>query len=489
MTRTITALLLLLASSAAALAAGKGLEIGYVESFDRSADAYSIVSGGTAKKVAILAPIENGDVIAVKDPSASITLRLVGRDDPVVISQANQNQPITAEVPQKSFWSGLFSWTSASVDVFDQEQREQVSASIRGDGGKNLIAPLFATPQTLVAGKRALAIGWATPRTVDIQILNKGGKRVAEGRASGGLWTTPEIDWKPGIYRIEIASGGETVRQTLTFIAPKKAPAPRSGARGGTSIRASKDGVEMVFGRNSVLEALRSAVPGKALYVQQFLESDDRVREAFELAAELHLPMLEAQRSHLDKMTNGSVHQGLVLEVPPYEYAEAADLLDLAAAAGEAPLIVALDGITDPRNLGAVVRSAAAFGAHGVLVPERRAAGMTASAWKTSAGAAARVPVARATNLTRALKAYAEAGCFIIGLAAGETSLDDLDPDISTGPIVIVLGSEGEGLSRLVSEACDIVVGIPMTSTTESLNAGVAAGVTLYAVSHARRAR
>ncbi|MGD9954614.1 MAG: 23S rRNA (guanosine(2251)-2'-O)-methyltransferase RlmB [Candidatus Nanopelagicales bacterium] len=267
----------------------------------------------------------------------------------------------------------------------------------------------------------------------------------------------------------------------------KKAPAPRSGARGGTSVRARKDGVEMVFGRNSVLEALRAAVPGKALYVQQFLESDDRVREAFSLAAELHLPMLEAQRSQLDKMTSGAVHQGLVLEVPPYEYAEPADLLDRAADAGEAALIVALDGITDPRNLGAVVRSAAAFGAHGVLVPERRAAGMTASAWKTSAGAAARVPVARATNLTRALKAYAEAGCFIVGLAAGETSLDDLDPGISTGPVVIVVGSEGEGLSRLVSEACDVVVGIPMTSATESLNAGVAAGVTLYAVSRARR--
>jgi 23S rRNA (guanosine2251-2'-O)-methyltransferase len=97
------------------------------------------------------------------------------------------------------------------------------------------------------------------------------------------------------------------------------------------------------------------------------------------------------------------------------------------------------------------------------------------------------VPVARATNLTRALKAYADAGCFIIGLAAGETSLDELDPDISTGPIVLVVGSEGEGLSRLVSEACDLIVGIPMTSSTESLNAGVAAGVTLYAVSHARR--
>jgi len=267
----------------------------------------------------------------------------------------------------------------------------------------------------------------------------------------------------------------------------KKAPAPRSGARGGTSVRARKDGPEMVIGRNSVLEALRAEVPGKALYVQQFLESDDRVREAFQLAADLHIPMLEAQRAHLDKMTAGAIHQGLVLEVPAYEYAEPGDLLDRAADAGEAALIVALDGITDPRNLGAVVRSAAAFGAHGVLVPERRAAGMTAAAWKTSAGAAARVPVARATNLTRALKAYAEAGCMVVGLAAGGQSLDDLDVDIAAGPLVVVVGSEGEGLSRLVSEACDLTVGIPMTSDTESLNAGVAAGVTLYAVSRSRR--
>jgi 23S rRNA (guanosine2251-2'-O)-methyltransferase len=112
---------------------------------------------------------------------------------------------------------------------------------------------------------------------------------------------------------------------------------------------------------------------------------------------------------------------------------------------------------------------------------------MTASAWKTSAGAAARVPVARATNLTRTLKAYAEAGCTIVGLAADGVSLDDLDVDTSTGPIVVVVGSEGEGLSRLVRETCDITVGIPMTHDTESLNAGVAAGVTLYAVSRARR--
>lgn len=270
-------------------------------------------------------------------------------------------------------------------------------------------------------------------------------------------------------------------------VAAKKAPAPRSGARGGSSVRAKKDGAELVFGRNSVVEALRAGVPGTALHVQTFLETDDRVKEALVLATEARIPLKESSRSELDKLTQGAVHQGLALAVPAYEYAEAQDLLDLADEAGQAALVIALDGITDPRNLGAIVRSAAAFGAHGIVVPERRSAGMTAAAWKTSAGAAARVPVARVTNLTRALKAYADAGCMVIGLAAGGTSLDDLDPDLAAGPLVVVVGSEGDGLSRLVHEACDLTVGIPMTHDTESLNAGVAAGVTLYAVSRARR--
>jgi 23S rRNA (guanosine2251-2'-O)-methyltransferase len=267
----------------------------------------------------------------------------------------------------------------------------------------------------------------------------------------------------------------------------KRAPASGSGARGGTSVRTRKDGTELVIGRNSVVEALRAGVPGTALYVQLFLESDDRVKETYQLAAEAGLPMLETSRVELDRLTAGAIHQGLALAVPPYEYADPMDLIDIATANAEAPLIVALDSITDPRNLGAIVRSAAAFGAHGVLITERRSAGMTAAAWKTSAGAAARVPVARATNLTRTLKAYAEAGCMIVGLAADGTSLDELDPDISTGPVVVVVGSEGEGLSRLVAETCDLRIGIPMTHDTESLNAGVAAGVTLYAVSRARR--
>src|SRR3954449_8652465 len=195
--------------------------------------------------------------------------------------------------------------------------------------------------------------------------------------------------------------------------------------------------------------------------------------------------MLEVPRHEMDKMTQGAVHQGLAARVPAYEYAHPGDLLDRAAAEQEPALIVALDSVTDPRNLGAVVRSAAGFGAHGVLVPERRAAGMTASAWKTSAGAAARVPVAQAVNLTRQLKAYQDAGCMVVGLAAdGDVSLPAFE--LADGPLVVVVGSEGNGLSRLVTETCDQLVSIPMANQLESLNAGVAASVARYAIAEAR---
>ncbi|HLK01022.1 MAG TPA: RNA methyltransferase, partial [Streptosporangiaceae bacterium] len=138
-----------------------------------------------------------------------------------------------------------------------------------------------------------------------------------------------------------------------------------------------------------------------------------------------------------------------------------------------------------PRNLGAIIRSAAAFGAHGVLVPTRRSAGVTAGAWKASAGAIARVPVARASNLTRALNAYQEDGVFVAGLdAAGETPIRDLE--LATAPLVLVAGSEGRGLSRIVSQACDMLVRIPIAATTESLNAGVAASIALYEVAAVR---
>ncbi|MDQ6687697.1 MAG: 23S rRNA (guanosine(2251)-2'-O)-methyltransferase RlmB [Actinomycetota bacterium] len=294
------------------------------------------------------------------------------------------------------------------------------------------------------------------------------------------------------------AGSGGRRRRGLEGRGPTPKAADREGhvaherkARAGRSTAGPRRGVgsgssEWIAGRNSVVEALRAQLPVTAVYVAEGAERDGRLREVFASVADRGVWLQEVPRVELDKMTGGAVHQGLAARLPAYEYAHADDLLDAAAAAGEPPLIVALDSVTDPRNLGAVVRSAAGFGAHGVVVPERRAAGMTASAWKSSAGAAARVPVAQVVNLTRQLKAYQRAGCMVVGLAAdGEVSLPALD--LANGPLVLVVGSEGEGLSRLVAETCDQLVSIPMASSTESLNAGVAAGIALYAVAEARR--
>jgi 23S rRNA (guanosine2251-2'-O)-methyltransferase len=252
--------------------------------------------------------------------------------------------------------------------------------------------------------------------------------------------------------------------------------------------RKSSGSAELVAGRNPVVEALRAGVPARTLYVASRIETDERVKEALKIAADRGLALLEVSRTDLDRMTDGGIHQGLALQVPAYVYAHPSDLLDAADRAGHAPLVVALDGVTDPRNLGAVVRSVAAFGGDGVVVPERRAAGMTASAWRVSAGAAARVPVARATNLTRALEEFHQAGCFVVGLdAGGELPIRELEA--ATEPLVLVVGSEGRGLSRLVRQTCDVVVSIPMAGDMESLNAGVAAGVALYEIARRRSSR
>jgi 23S rRNA (guanosine2251-2'-O)-methyltransferase len=243
---------------------------------------------------------------------------------------------------------------------------------------------------------------------------------------------------------------------------------------------------EFVVGRNAVLESLRATVPAQALHVGPRLDPDERINEAVKLAADKGIPVVEAGRAELDRMTGGAIHQGLALRIRPYSYAHPDDLAKAASASGsgQEPLIVALDGITDPRNLGAVVRSVAAFGGDGVLVPVRRSAGVTAGAWKASAGALARVPVAQASNLARALAGYAEAGLFVVGLDAG-ASEDIGSLALADGPLVLVIGSEGKGLSRLVAQQCDAVVKIPI-SGAESLNAGVAAGIALYQVSRLR---
>ncbi len=264
----------------------------------------------------------------------------------------------------------------------------------------------------------------------------------------------------------------------------RRAPG-RAGAPARSRSKAAGEGAETVVGRNSVVEALRAGVPAKALFVAERVDSDDRVRDALKMAVQAGIPVLEAPRTELDRMGDGAPHQGLVLQVPPYDYAHPDDLLNRSID-GAPLLLVALDGVTDPRNLGAVLRSAAAFGAHGAVVPSRRAAGVTATAWKASAGAASRVPVARATNLTRTLEAYRAAGLFVVGLDAGG-SLDLEAVELATEPLVLVIGSEGKGLSRLVRESCDVVAGIPMATGTESLNAGVAAGIALYEVDRIRR--
>jgi len=249
--------------------------------------------------------------------------------------------------------------------------------------------------------------------------------------------------------------------------------------------KSSDGGPEWVAGRNSVVELLRAKVPVAGLYVADGIERDERLREIFRLSSEQHVPLLEITRPELDRLTNNAVHQGIAAKLNAYEYAHPDDLLEIAAERGEDPLIIVLDGVTDPRNLGAVIRSSSGFGAHGVVIPERRSAQMTASAWKTSVGAATRVRVARATNLTRQIKAYQDEGLMVIGLAAdGDVALPELQ--LADGPLVVVIGSEGKGLSRLVAETCDQLVSIPMASDLESLNAGVAAGIALYAIAQNR---
>jgi 23S rRNA (guanosine2251-2'-O)-methyltransferase len=245
------------------------------------------------------------------------------------------------------------------------------------------------------------------------------------------------------------------------------------------------DDTELVLGRNPVLECLRADVPATALYVALGTEADERLTESVRRAADAGIAILEVSRQDLDRMSPNAMHQGIGLQVPPYQYAHPDDLLATATKDSKPALVVALDNISDPRNLGAIVRSVAGFGGHGVLIPQRRSASVTAVAWRTSAGAAARIPVARATNLTRTLKSWQDAGLQVVGLDAdSDTTLDDLE---GKQPLVLVVGSEGKGLSRLVRENCDTVVSIPMAGPTESLNASVAAGVVLAEIARQRR--
>ena len=254
----------------------------------------------------------------------------------------------------------------------------------------------------------------------------------------------------------------------------KAAPRTRTG-------RSEKPKGEIVSGRNAVLEALRASVPATELIVARSIDVDDRVAESLQLALHHQLPIREVHRAEIEGISANS--QGIILAIKPYQYSSFQEITERA---NHPILIVALDGITDPRNLGAIVRSAAAFGAAGVVMTERRAAAMTASAWKSSAGAAARLPVAQVTNMARTIDDAKKIGCFVIGLD-GESDQSLSGMKVAKENVMIVVGSEGKGLSRLVREKCDLVVSIPMRASTESLNASVATAIALFWVDEQRR--
>ncbi|MET8279727.1 23S rRNA (guanosine(2251)-2'-O)-methyltransferase RlmB [Micromonospora sp. NPDC005174] len=356
----------------------------------------------------------------------------------------------------------------------------------KGTGGKNKDS-LAGRGRTLPADERPWHKGYSGTEKLPQRTAWKQDK---ERRAAAEEGRAPKIG-QPGSKDTTWGRGGgrgvPAGRATGRGAAGRGgAPVGRSGPRvaPGRKSNPSKDTPELLVGRNPVLEALRAQVPATALYTAQGIDMDDRINEIIRTAADRGIANLEISRAELDRMTGGVLHQGVGLQVPPFAYELFEDLV-AASLEQQAPLLVALDGVTDPRNLGAVIRSAAAFGAQGVFVPERRAAGITATAWRTSAGAAARVPVAQVTNLTRSLKACRDAGFMVVGLDAdGDTDLYDLEAAV--GPLVVVVGSEGRGLSRLVGETCDLTVSIPMISEVESLNASVAAAVTLAEVARRR---
>ncbi|MCI1749695.1 MAG: 23S rRNA (guanosine(2251)-2'-O)-methyltransferase RlmB [Acidipropionibacterium sp.] len=319
----------------------------------------------------------------------------------------------------------------------------------------------------------------------------KAGKFAGKGSAVGsggqvrrglrGRGPTPKAEDRPyhKAYKAKQQNSGGSGRSQ------SGRPGKQGGSGQGPRSGSKPAGPEWVVGRNPVLEALRAELPVRTAYIAEGAEHDSRLREILSYAADHNIPMLQTTRGELDRMTGGAVHQGVAIRMPEYEYASVNDLISAGTEDPHGGLLVALDKVTDPRNLGAIVRSAAAFGAQGVLIPSRRSASMTAAAWKSSAGAAARIPVAMASNLNQALTTLGKAGYTIVGLA-GESDSPIADAPGLDGPLVIVIGSEGEGLARLTRDNCDALAGIPITAEVESLNASVAASIALYEVSRAR---
>jgi 23S rRNA (guanosine2251-2'-O)-methyltransferase len=240
-------------------------------------------------------------------------------------------------------------------------------------------------------------------------------------------------------------------------------------------LTAEADG--MIEGRNAVIEALRAGEPIDKIYLAKG-DTDRTLGHIASAARDKGIVVVEADRHKLDAMSRTHAHQGVVALAAVREYATVESILSSAADRGEAPLLVICDEISDPHNLGAVIRTAECAGAHGVIIPKRRSAGLTAVVAKTSAGAVAHLPVARVPNIAVLLKDLKKQGIWVFGTAAdGGTVLYDAD---LKGPAAIVIGSEGNGMTRLVAENCDFLVRIPMRGKIGSLNASASAAILLY---------
>ncbi len=243
---------------------------------------------------------------------------------------------------------------------------------------------------------------------------------------------------------------------------------------------------DIIEGRNAVIEALRAGRAIDKIYIVKG-DTDQTLGHIASKARSSGIVVVDADRRKLDDMSVTHAHQGVIAVAAVRGYSTVEDILKIASERGEQPFIIICDRISDPHNLGAVIRTAEAAGAHGIVIPKRRSAGLTAVVGKTSAGAAEHLAVARVSNLTSALNELKKAGVWIFGTAAdGNANLWDTD---FTGPIALVIGSEGDGMSRIVTETCDFTVSIPMYGQVSSLNASVSAAVVIYEAVRQRKSK
>ena len=248
---------------------------------------------------------------------------------------------------------------------------------------------------------------------------------------------------------------------------------------------------ELIIGRNACLEALRSEREIERLTVLKQrngrgAKPEGSLQKILAKAKDRHIPVFYADREEMDRMAAGGVHQGVIATVSDYVYKSVDDLLQVAADRGEPPFLIILDGLEDPHNLGAVMRTAECVGAHGVIIPQRRAVSVNATVMKTSAGAAEHMGCARVKNIPRVMEQLQQQGVWIYGCDMDGS--DCFETDL-TGPAAIVIGNEGKGISRLVREKCDFIISIPMRGQINSLNASNAAAIIMYEILRQRRSK